>query len=195
VSLSLTGRRPVLADLIPGTLVRDISLVAGGAGLTGIAAQIKVPVLGSPVPMTAQTFAALLVGAALGWQRGTASMLLYLVVGAAGVPWFQNGASGLSGTSTGYIVGFVYAGALVGALAGRGGDRTPLRTAATMALGNVVIYAFGVPWLMASTSFDFATALDKGVAPFLLGDAIKIAVAAGLLLASGALTNKAHKQN
>jgi biotin transport system substrate-specific component len=91
--LSLTGPRPVLADLIPGMLVRDISLVAGGAGLTGIAAQIKVPVPGSPVPMTAQTFAALLVGAALGWQRGTASMLLYLVVGAAGVPWFQNGAS------------------------------------------------------------------------------------------------------
>jgi biotin transport system substrate-specific component len=184
-----------MADLIPSTLVRDISLVAGGAGLTGIAAQIMVPVPGSPVPMTGQTFAALLVGAALGWKRATASMLLYLVVGAAGVPWFQNGTSGLFGASTGYIVGFLYAGALVGALAARGGDRTPLRTAASMALGNVVIYAFGVPWLMASTSFDFPTALDKGVVPFLLGDAIKIAVAAGLLPGIWALANKAHKQN
>jgi hypothetical protein len=98
-------------------------------------------------------------------------MLTYLLVGAVGVPWFQNGTAGLSGASAGYIVGFVFAGALVGALAGRGGDRTPLKTAGTMVLGNVVIYAFGVPWLMAAAGFDLSTAFDKGVTPFLIGDA------------------------
>jgi biotin transport system substrate-specific component len=180
-SLSFAGKRPVLADLVPGSLVRDIALVAGGAVLTGAAAQLTIPVPGSPVPMTGQTFAALLVGASLGMSRGAASMLVYLLVGAVGVPWFQHGTSGLSGASAGYIVGFVFAGALVGALAGRGGDRTPVRTAGTMVLGNLVIYAFGVPWLMASTGFDLPTAFAKGVTPFLIGDAIKIVVAAGLL--------------
>jgi biotin transport system substrate-specific component len=188
--LSLAGRRPVLADLVPGALVRDLALVAGGAGLTGLAAQLAVHVPGTPVPMTGQTFAALLVGAALGSRRGAASMLLYLLVGAVGVPWFTGGTSGLSGASAGYIVGFVLAGALVGALAGRGGDRTPLRTAGTMVLGNLVIYAAGVPWLMASVSMNLSTALAKGVVPFLLGDAIKIVVAAGLLPGAWALVKK-----
>jgi biotin transport system substrate-specific component len=117
-------------------------------------------------------------------------MLLYLLAGAAGVPWFQDGSAGLSGASAGYIVGFVFAGALVGALAGRGGDRTPLRTAGTMVLGNLVIYAVGVPWLMAAASLDLGTALQKGVEPFLAGDAIKIVLAAGLLPAAWALTGK-----
>ncbi|WP_158888288.1 biotin transporter BioY [Amycolatopsis anabasis] len=189
-SLSLTGRRLVLADLVPGKLVRDIAMVAGGAVLTGLAAQVSIPVPGSPVPMTGQTFAALLVGTALGWRRGAASMLLYLLAGAAGVPWFQDGSAGLSGASAGYIVGFVFAGALVGALAARGGDRTPLRTAGTMVLGNLVIYAIGVPWLMASASVDLATGLDKGVLPFLIGDAIKIALAAGLLPAAWKLAGR-----
>ncbi|WP_199432773.1 biotin transporter BioY [Qaidamihabitans albus] len=188
-SLPLAARRPVLADLVPGTLVRDITLVTAAAAVTGLAAQVVFPVPGSPVPMTGQTFAALLAGAALGWQRGAASMLLYLVVGAAGVPWFNGGSSGLT-ASAGYVVGFVFAGALVGALAARGGDRTPLRTAGTMALGNLVIYAVGVPWLMAAASFDVATALGKGVLPFVLGDALKIALAAALLPASWALARR-----
>ncbi|OKJ92171.1 biotin transporter BioY [Amycolatopsis sp. CB00013] len=188
-SLSVTGTRPVLADLVPGALVRDAVLVAGGAALTGVAAQILIPVPGSPVPMTGQTFAALLVGAALGWKRGALSMALYLAVGAAGFGWFQNGSSGLFGASAGYIVGFVLAGALVGALAGRGGDRTPLRTAGTMVLGNLAIYSVGVPWLMASTGMGLSTALDKGVVPFLIGDALKIAVAAALLPGTWALVS------
>lgn len=189
-SLPIAGRRAVLADLVPGALVRDILLVAGGAGLTGLAAQIVVPVPGSPVPMTGQTFAALLVGAALGWRRGGAAMLLYLLAGAAGVPWFQHGTAGMAGASAGYIVGFVVAGALVGALARRGGDRTPLRTAGTMVLGNLAIYAVGVPWLMAATGMGLTTALDKGVAPFLIGDAIKIVLAAAVLPAAWALANR-----
>ena len=194
-SLSVTGTRPVLADLVPGALVRDAVLVAGGAALTGAAAQILIPVPGSPVPMTGQTFAALLVGAALGWKRGALSMALYLAVGAAGFGWFQNGSSGLFGASAGYIVGFVLAGALVGALAGRGGDRTPLRTAGTMVLGNLAIYSVGVPWLMASTGMGLLTALEKGVVPFLIGDALKIAVAAALLPGTWALVSRFRKES
>jgi len=194
-SLSVTGTRPVLADLVPGALVRDAVLVAGGAALTGAAAQILIPVPGSPVPMTGQTFAALLVGAALGWKRGALSMALYLAVGAAGFGWFQNGSSGLYGASAGYIVGFVLAGALVGALAGRGGDRTPLRTAGTMVLGNLAIYSVGVPWLMASTGMGLSTALEKGVVPFLIGDALKIAVAAALLPGTWALVSRVRKES
>lgn len=182
-------RRVVLADLVSTSVVRDLALVAAGAGVVGLAAQIAMPIPGSPVPLTGQTFAALLVGASLGWQRGATSMLLYLIAGVAGVPWFQGGTSGAP-VSLGYVVGFVFAGALVGALASRGGDRTPLRTVGTMALGNLVIYAVGVPWLMAAASIDFSRAFAVGVVPFLLGDALKIALAAGLLPGAWALVRR-----
>lgn len=192
-ALSMAGRRPVLADLVPGALARDIALVVGGAAFTGLAAQLTFPMPGSPVPFTGQTLGALLVGAGLGWQRGGAAMLLYLLVGAAGVPWFNGGSAGLVGASAGYIVGFVFAAALVGALAGRGGDRTPLRTAGTMVLGNLVIYVIGVPWLMAAASLGLVDGLAKGALPFLLGDALKIAIAAGLLPATWALVRKVRR--
>ena len=103
---------------------------------TGLFAQIAIPVAGSPVPVTGQTFAALTVGAALGWQRGAASLALYMVAGMAGVPWYADGGSGFDFPSFGYVIGFVFAAALVGALASRGGDRTPLPTIGTMVLGN-----------------------------------------------------------
>jgi biotin transport system substrate-specific component len=180
----------VLADLVPGALVRDAALVIGGAVLTGLAAQLVVPVPGSPVPITGQTFGALLVGAGLGWRRGAASMLLYLLAGMAGVPWFQDGKSGWLGVTGGYLVGFAVAATLVGLFAARGGDRTPLRTIGTMVLGNLVIYAIGVPWLMVATGMDLTTALDRGVVPFLIGDGIKILLAAGLLPGAWALANR-----
>ena len=186
----ITTRRPVLADLLPGALSRDVALVVGGAAFTGIAAQLAFPVPASPVPVTGQTLAALLVGASLGWQRGGAAMLLYLLAGAAGVPWFTDAGAGLTGASAGYVVGFVLAGTLVGALAARGGDRTPLRMAGTMALGNLAIYLVGVPWLMALGSFDLTTGITKGVAPFLVGDLAKIAIAAGLLPTAWAVVRK-----
>jgi len=189
VTLALAPRRTVLADFVPGALVRDLTLVVAGAAFTGLAAQVALPIPGSPVPLTGQTFAALLVGASLGWQRGATSMLLYLIAGVAGVPWFQGGTSGAP-VSLGYVVGFVFAGALVGLLAGRGGDRTPLRVVGTMALGNLAIYAIGVPWLMAMTGMGLAKALAVGVLPFLLGDALKIALAAGLLPGAWALVRR-----
>lgn len=188
-TLSLPRPSLVLADTLRWGRARDAALVAGGAALTGLAAQVAVPVPGTPVPVTGQTFAVLLVGAAFGWWRALASMSLYLAAGAAGVPWYADGASGWGGPTFGYVVGFIAAAALVGWLAGRGGDRIPLRTVATMTLGTVVIYAVGVPWLAGSLDVSLAKAVELGARPFLVGDAIKVLLAAGLLPATWRLVD------
>ena len=185
LALNPRAERLVLADLVPrgrGTRLREAALVLGGAGLTGLAAQISVPVHGSPVPVTGQTFGVLLVGAVLGARRGAASMALYLLAGFVGVPWFAAGTAGSIHLATlGYLVGFILAGALVGALAERGADRSPWRTALTMVLGNLVVYACGVPYLALSAHLSAASALHYGLTVFLLGDALKVLLAAGLL--------------
>lgn len=195
-SESALGRsgRIVLADVLPGERVRDVALVMAFACLTGLSAQWEVKLPFTPVPVTGQTLAVLLGGVALGSGRALSGMVLYLVAGLTPwVPWFAGGQGGtnvLMAASFGYIVGFIFAAGLVGKLAERGWDRTPLRTIATMVAGNLVIYAFGVPWLMAMTSSNLATGLSQGVVPFLLLDTIKIAVAAGLLPAAWVLTGR-----
>jgi len=176
--------RAVLADLLPGELVRDVLLVLGGACFVGIMAQISVPLPWTPVPLTGQTLAVLCVGAALGPVRGGASMILYLLVGVAGIPWFADGQSGWGGPSFGYIIGFIVSAIVVGALAERGADRTPGKAVPAMLLGTVIIYAFGVPWLAASLDISLAKAIDLGARPFVGGDLIKLALAAGLLPAA-----------
>ncbi|WP_107068107.1 biotin transporter BioY [Streptomyces sp. CT34] len=185
----------VLADLLPAATatrarVRDAALVAGGAVLTGVAAQIAVPIPGSPVPVTGQTFAALLVGASLGAGRGLLSLALYAVAGVAGMPWFAGGASGAGGATFGYVLGMLLAATAVGALARRGGDRGVLRTAATMAAGNALIYATGVPFLALGTGMPLGKAVAVGMVPFLLGDALKIALAMGALPAAWKLAGR-----
>ena len=176
-----TAPRPfagrVLADLLPGDRVRDALLVGGFALLIGISAQIAVQLPFTPVPITGQTFAVLLGGAALGSGRAAAGSGLYLALGLAGVPWFAPG----NGASLGYIFGFVAAAALVGALARRGADRTALRTAALMLLGNVVLYAFGVTYLAFFLGVGAGEAIALGLTPFLAGDLVKIALAVGAL--------------
>jgi biotin transport system substrate-specific component len=187
------GDRLVLADLLPRRegRVQDLTLVLGGAGLTGLAAQLSVAVPHSPVPVTGQTFAVLLVGAVLGTRRAMTSMALYLLAGAAGVPWFAQGGSGLVHVASfGYVIGFVLAGALVGALAERGADRSAWKTALTMVLGNVVIYAIGVPYLAISAHLSAGMALHYGLVVFLVGDALKIALASGLLPGAWKLTGR-----
>ena len=170
----------VLADLLPASRVREAALVLGGAGLVGIAAQIAVPVPGSPVPVTGQTFAALLVGTALGAGRGLAALVVYALAGLAGVPWFAEGGSGTS-VSFGYILGMLLASAAVGALARRGADRSMPRMAATMLLGEAIIYAIGVPYLALAADMSASAAIAAGLTPFLLGDALKAALAMGVL--------------
>ncbi|MFJ9826094.1 biotin transporter BioY [Streptomyces sp. NPDC101160] len=171
----------VLADLIPASRVRDLALVAGGAALTGLAAQLTVPVPGSPVPVSGQTFAALLVGTALGARRGFLSLGLYAVAGMAGLPWFAEASSGWAMPSFGYILGMLLAATVVGALARRGGDRSMLRTAGTMVLGSAIIYAVGVPYLALATGMTLGQAVAAGLVPFLIGDAVKAALAMGAL--------------
>ncbi|MGH9073843.1 MAG: biotin transporter BioY [Acidimicrobiales bacterium] len=183
----------MLGDLLAGTLVRDAVLVFAGAALVGLCAQVSVPLPFTPVPLTLQTFGVLLAGAALGWRRGFASMLVYGGLGLAGLPWFAGHAGGtaiLGGPLFGYIIAYPVAAALIGWLASRGFDRSPIRTAAMMIVGSIVIYAGGLPWLMASVHVGLAKGLHLGVTPFLPGDAIKAVAAALLLPATWALANR-----
>lgn len=182
----------VLADLLPTSRARtrDIALVAGGAGLTGLAAQLALPIPGSPVPVTGQTFAALLVGAGLGAKRGFLSMAVYALAGVAGMPWFAEAGSGTAAPSFGYVLGMLLAAVVVGALARRGGDRGALRTAGTMAAGLAVIYAIGVPYLALTTGMSLTEALLTGLVPFLVGDAVKAALAMGALPAAWRLAGR-----
>lgn len=183
MSIAAVPSRPgqVLADLIPASRAKDAAFVLGGAALTGIAAQIAVPVPGSPVPVTGQTFAALLVGTALGARRGFLSLAVYALVGMAGMPWFAQAGSGVAAPSLGYVLGMLLAATVVGALARRGGDRSVLRTAGTMVLGSAIIYAVGVPYLAAATGMSLTQAVAAGLTPFLIGDALKAALAMGVL--------------
>jgi biotin transport system substrate-specific component len=178
-------RRPlVLADLIPGTLVRDGLLVVGAAGFVGVLAQISLHLSFTPVPITGQTLGVLLAGTALGWRRAGLAMALYAVAGVAGVPWFAGGASGYVGASFGYIVGFLAAAVLCGYLAQRGADRSIVRSLPAMLAGEVVIYAFGLTWLALDLHLSASATLADGLTPFLVGDLVKAAIAAGLLPAA-----------
>jgi biotin transport system substrate-specific component len=166
--------------VIPRSRVNDIVLIASGAVLTALAAQIQIPMF--PVPMTLQTFAVLLVAATLGAGRASISMATYLAMGAAGLPVFAS-AKTLSGVlpTAGYLVGFVAAAAVIGALANRGWTKNPLKLAFSFALGSVVIYALGVSGLMIALGLTLDQALAGGVYPFLIGDLVKAIAAAALV--------------
>ena len=181
----LPRRSPlVLADLLPGAAVRDGLLVAGAAAFIGLLAQISIPLSFTPVPITGQTLGVLLAGTALGWWRAGAALVLYAVAGVAGVPWFAGHSSGYASASFGYIVGFVAAAVLCGYLAGRGADRSVLRSLPAMIAAEVVIYAFGLTWLAIDLHLGASATIAAGLTPFLAGDAIKAAIAAGLLPAA-----------
>ncbi|WP_255658804.1 biotin transporter BioY [Actinoplanes sp. L3-i22] len=172
------------------SVARDVILTVGAAGAVGLAAQIAIPVPGSPVPITGQTFAVVLAGAVLGPGRGAAGMLLYAVAGALGVPWFAGGSSGWPIATGGYLLGFIVAAALVGQLAALGADRRPGYTIGLMFLGNLLIYLIGVPWLALMTTMDLPEAFGKGVVPYLLGDVLKIMLAAAVLPGAWHLLNR-----
>ena len=195
-------RKRVLADHVPalagvpyrvGSLARDLVLVLAGAGFVGLLSQWSIPLPGTPVPLTLGTFAVLLTGASLGGLRALLSIGTYLVAGGLGVNWFAGHRDGWGGATFGYVIGFVVAATIVGWLAQRGGDRTVVKTIVTMVLGNLVIYAVGVSWLMGSTGMDLQAGLTAGMTPFLLGDAIKVVAAAGLLPATWALVRRVER--
>ena len=160
-------------------LLRDFMLVFSGAIFVALLAQVKILLPFTPVPLTGQTFAVLLVGVTLGSKRGAASMIFYTVLGAFGLPVFAGGASGmayLTGATLGYLVGFVVAAYLIGMLAERGLERNLRTSLLPFLAGTLVIYLFGAGWL--AMLFGVEKALVLGVLPFLVGDAIKMILAA-----------------
>ncbi len=174
-----TPRRTLVDVLLPRqrSWLLDAALVVVFSALVGLTAQVAIPLW--PVPLTLTTLGVLFTGAALGSKRGALALLLYLAEGAAGLPVFAGGASGVAymlGPTGGYLVGFVFAAGIVGLLAERGWDRRPLWTAVAMVVGNLVIYALGVAWLAVFLG-DLRTALVQGVLIFIIGDLVKIAIA------------------
>ncbi len=159
-------------------------LVIAAAGLTALAAQWRIQLPFTPVPITGQTFAVLLTAAALGTKLGASGQLLYVAVGALGAPIFTDSRGGIEviqGATGGYLIGFIFAAALVGSMAERRQDRTFPSMFTAFISGSALIYGFGLIGLMNAAEMDLTTAFANGVVPFLFGDLIK-AAAAGLLL-------------
>jgi biotin transport system substrate-specific component len=173
---------PTLVDAVPirRPAVRLLTGIVAFAALTALAAQVRFHLPWTPVPVTGQTFAVLLAGAVLGARAGAASQALYVVAGAVGLPVFADWSGGwaaATGATAGYLVGFVLAAALVGALAERRQDRIVLTCVPAMLAGTAVIYLCGAWWLARYLGVGADKAIELGVSPFLIGDAVKLALA------------------
>jgi biotin transport system substrate-specific component len=191
--------QPTYADLLrPSSrtqqVIVDVLLVVGGSLFVALMSQLRIQAGFSPVPITGQTLAVLLVGATLGSRRGVLAILTYLAEGAMGLPVFAGagGAARLVGPTGGYLVGFVVAAFIVGWLAERGWDRHPLTTALAMLAGTAAIYLFGVSWLAILMGAD--KALPMGLYPFIIGDALKLLLAMALLPAGWKLVGLTRDQ-
>jgi biotin transport system substrate-specific component len=174
-------------------LLTDAVLVLGGAGLVGLAAQISFHLGFTPVPITFQTFAVLLVGASLGSLLGATSLVVYLVLGAVGVPWYSSQSHGwhvVTGPTGGYLVGFIVAAAVTGWLAERHWDRRFSSSVTAMLTATVIIYAFGAVWLHHKLGVNWNTTLLDGVYPFVPGDLVKLYGAAAALPSAWKLVNR-----
>jgi biotin transport system substrate-specific component len=185
-----------LAVLPRAGLATDALLVVGGTAFVALAAQVSIKLGFTPVPLTGQTFAVLLTGAALGSTRGALSLLLYLAVGIAGVPVYadhQHGWSVFSGATGGYIVGFVVAAALTGWLAERSWDKRFSSSVGAMLSGSVVIYICGVAWLHHFLGVNWSTTLNDGLYPFVPGDMLKLYLAAAALPGAWRLVDRVRK--
>ena len=185
----MTYAPPVLASrILPmkrvDQRVATAVLVLGFALLTAACAQITIHLGFTPVPITGQTFAVLLTGAVLGSRVGAASQLLYVVLGAVGLPFYAGGAGGwesATGATAGYLVGFIVAAYVVGYLAEHRQDRRFATSVGAFLTGNLIIYVLGVAWLMQTFSWGLAEGVEKGMAPFIIGDTIKILLAGGAM--------------
>lgn len=188
--------RPLtLADVAAprSNVLVNVGLVIAASLVTAGAAQLELRLPWTPVPITGQTFAVVLVGASLGSLLAVASLGVYIFVGALGAPVYADQAHGwdvLTGPTGGYIIGFVLAAALTGFLARERWDRRFSSAVAAMLSGNVVIYLFGLPWLAAKIDTGLEDTLEAGLYPFVVGDLIKLYLAGALLPAAWALVRR-----
>jgi biotin transport system substrate-specific component len=190
---SVVAQPVVLADVIPSARQRDVALVVGGALLTAACAQISIPVPGDPVPITGQTFAVMVCGAGLGAVRGSAAMALYWLLGLIGLPFYADGDGGVHaafGATGGYLIGFMLSAYVVGRLAEARLDREPLKALPLFALGQLVIFGIGVPWLAVNQELSMGDAIALGFTPFILGGIIKAVAAAALLSSAWRLVGR-----
>jgi biotin transport system substrate-specific component len=174
----------VLGPSTTGAAGRDLALAAGASLLVALSAQVAFPLPFTPVPLTLQTLVVILAAAALGSKRASLAMLLYLLEGAAGLPVFAGGRAGLAhilGPTGGYLVGFLAAAAVTGALADAGWMRRPLTAAAALVAAEACIYLSGMLWLGAWAGFPRMAGL--GLLPFLPGEALKLAACLAALAA------------
>ena len=168
-------------------LLTNVLLVLGGAGFVALCAQIEIHLGFTPVPITLQTFAVLLVGAGLGALMGTASLALYLLVGMMGAPVYAGGEGGwewVKGATGGYLVGFVVAAGVVGLLAEKRLDRRVSTAVTALLTGNVIVYLFGLAWLAHVGGYSWQKTLELGLYPFVVGDLLKLYLAGALLPAA-----------
>ena len=187
----MKGDTLVAAALSPMDATRTVSIVVAFSLFNAIAAQVAIPI--GPVPITMQTFAVTLTGALLGSRLGAAALIAYLIEGAAGLPFFAGGTGGLGvllGPTGGYLVSFPAAAYITGAFAEHGWDRRFLAAIAAMAIGSVVILLGGWAWLTVGMKATPLGAFKVGVAPFLIGDVIKILLAAAVLPTGWALLKR-----
>ena len=175
---------PAAAPWVEGRTARAVIGVLAFVIMTALGAHVRIPLPWTPVPVTLQTFFVSLAGATLGPALGPASQALYLLLGVAGLPVFAGGGSGvgyvLTGPTTGYLIGFIAASALVGWLIRRREAPGAAWILFSMAAGSLTIYACGVLWLAWSLRLSLAGAIAKGFLPFLLGDVVKTGAAVGL---------------
>lgn len=171
----------------------DATVVFSGALLVALLAQLRLQLPFTPVPITGQTLGVLLVGATLGARRGFLSLALYLALGVVGFPAYAGGGHGwtvLTSTTGGYLLGFVAAATLTGYVAEHRWDRHFGSAIGAMLTGNVLVYVFGIPCLAWKAHVDIATALQLGLYPFIVGDLIKVYLAAAALPRAWALVGR-----
>jgi biotin transport system substrate-specific component len=186
--------RVIAGVVLPRHQVATVALVLSFALLTAAAAQIRIPLPFTPVPITGQTFAVLLSGAVLGSAAGAASQAMYLLLGLF-LPFYAGGASGweyATGATGGFLVGFIAAAWMTGQLAERHQDRNVITAIPAFITGTVVIYLFGVPWLANVLGVSWTRAVELGAAPFVIGDLAKVALAGALLPAAWKLVRSAR---
>ena len=170
----------VLADRLGGTIAREIALIAAGTLALIVLARISIPLPFTPVPVSLGTLGALSVGTALGARRGLVSVAAYALLGIAGAPVFTGTNIGWAFASFGYILGYFLVAAIAGLAAQRGADRRVLTMAPTALASIFSVYILGLAWMIPFAHMTLEQGLMKGFVPFIVGDLVKAAVAAGL---------------